>query len=180
MKKRVKRIVPLFLALMMLIGLVPAPSAKAAGGAENAAISSTKSENDFVLAESGTVARIWFDAAEERPVQRVAEDLQSDVLRLGGNYFWPAMHMVGFNNTEANISVLQEYGVVFGTSHCDMLGRTNKHEWNAWCAEKGYNLTLADWDYTAHKDKMIEYWTEGVTRHKDSDVQWTVRIHYMH
>lgn len=342
MKKRVKRIVPLFLALMMLIGLVPAPSANAAGGAENAAISSTKSENDFVLAESGTVATIWVDADEEQPVQRVAKDLKSDVikvtgqtpeissaetrpdgpvvivgtlgkstkinelvnngtitaeekaaiegeweaylikvvdkdtlviagsdnrgaiygvykiseemgvspwhyfadvpvqmkeevyipagtvlidkpdvqyrglfindeeklyqwvqeaggldqgqngtyqfgpefysklfeliLRLGGNYFWPAMHMVGFNNTEANISVLQEYGVVFGTSHCDMLGRTNKHEWNAWCAEKGYNLTLADWDYTAHKDKMIEYWTEGVTRHKDSDVQWTVGL----
>ena len=342
MKKRVKRIIPLFLALMMLVGLIPASPAKAAGGAENATITSTKKENDFVLAESGTVATIWFDAAEERPVQRVVEDLQSDVLsvtgktpaissdetmpegpvvivgtlgkstrinelvnngtitaeekaaiegeweaylikvvdkdtlviagsdnrgaiygvykiseemgvspwhyfadvpvqmkeevyipagtvlidkpdvqyrglfindeeklyqwvqeaggldqgqngtyqfgpefysklfelilRLGGNYFWPAMHMVGFNNTEANISVLQEHGVVFGTSHCDMLGRTNKHEWNAWCAEKGYNLTLADWDYTAHKDKMIEYWTEGVTRHKDSDVQWTVGL----
>lgn len=342
MKKRVKRIVPLFLTLMMLIGLVPAPSAKAAGGAENAAISSTKSENDFVLADSGTVATIWVDADEEQPVQRVAKDLKSDVikvtgqtpeispaetrpegpvvivgtldkssqiqglvndgtiteeekaaiegeweaylikvvdkdtlviagsdnrgaiygvykiseemgvspwhyfadvpvqtkeaayvpagtvlidkpdvqyrglfindeeklyqwvqeaggldkgqdgtyqfgpefysklfeliLRLGGNYFWPAMHMVGFNNTQANIPVLQEYGVVFGTSHCDMLGRTNKHEWNSWCAEKGYNLTLKDWDYTVHKDKMIEYWTEGVTRHKDSDVQWTVGL----
>lgn len=342
MKKKVKRIVPLLLALMMLIGLVPAPSANAAGGAENAAISSTKSENDFVLAESGTVATIWVDDDEEQPVQRVAEDLQSDVLsvtgktlaisseetmpegpvvivgtlgksakinelvndgtitaeekaaiegeweaylikvvdkdtlviagsdnrgaiygvykiseemgvspwhyfadvpvqtkeevyipagtvlidkpdvqyrglfindeeklyqwvqeaggldqdqngtyqfgpefysklfelilRLGGNYFWPAMHMVGFNNTEANISVLQEYGVVFGTSHCDMLGRTNKHEWNAWCASKGYNLTLKDWDYTVHRDKMMEYWREGVERHKDSDVQWTVGL----
>jgi len=98
------------------------------------------------------------------------------ILRLGGNYFWPAMHMVGFNNYPENIPVVQKYGVVFGTSHCDMLGRTNKHEWNSWCASKGYNLTLADWDYTQHKDKMIEYWTEGVTRHKDSDVQWTVGL----
>ena len=342
MRKRVKRIIPLFLALMMLVGLIPASPAKAAGGAENAAITSTKKENDFVLAESGKTATIWVDLGEERPVQRVAEDLKRDVLsvtgqtlvisseetmpegpvvivgtlgkstkinelvndgtitaeekaaiegeweaylikvvdkdtlviagsdnrgtiygvykiseemgvspwhyfadvpaqtkeevyipagtvlidkpdvqyrglfindeeklyqwvqeaggldqgqngtyqfgpefysklfelilRLGGNYFWPAMHMVGFNNTEANIPVLQEYGVVFGTSHCDMLGRTNKHEWNAWCAEKGYNLTLKNWDYTVHKDKMIEYWTEGVTRHKDSDVQWTVGL----
>lgn len=340
MNNRAKKIVSLFLALVMLVGMIPASSAKAAEDAGNSAVTSTKSENDFVLVDANDVATILVDGDEEEPVKRVVEDLQKDInsvtgknakikesasgpvvivgtldnsakikefikngtitkeeaaaiegeweaylikvvdkdtlviagsdnrgaiygvykiseemgvspwhyfadvpvqtkteiyipagtvltdkpdvqyrglfindeeklyqwvnanpelayknasgtyqfgpafyeklfeliLRLGGNYFWPAMHMVGFNNTPENIPVLQKYGVVFGTSHCDMLGRTNKHEWNSWCASKGYNLTLADWDYTVHKDKMIEYWTEGVNRHKDSDVQWTVGL----
>ncbi len=342
MKKRISRISALLLSLTMLGSMLPGMPVYAAEKVKNTAVSTTQSGHDFVVAESEKVATIWVDSSEERPVLRVAEDLQSDILkvseqepaisndeslpqgpviivgtleksskiqeliaegtiaqeevaaienqweaylikvvdentlviagsdnrgaiygvyeiaeqmgvspwhyfadvpvqkktnvyipagtlltdkpdvqyrglfindeeklyqwaqeagrldtnqdgtyqfgpefysklfelilRLGGNYFWPAMHMVGFNNTDANIGTVQEYGVVFGTSHCDMLGRTNKHEWNAWCSKKGYNLTLADWDYTVHKDKMIEYWTEGVTRHKDSDVQWTVGL----
>ena len=339
MKKRAKRFLSLFLASIMLVSVLPASSVQAANDVGNAAISSIKSENDFVLAESGTVATIWVDSNEEKPVQRVANDLQSDVyrvtgqtavisseetmpegpvvivgtfdnsskikelvgngkitpeekaaieghweaylikvvdkdtlviagsdnrgtiygaykiseeigispwhyfgdvpvqqkevayipvgtlltdepdvqyrglfindeeklyqwvgknldtagtktfgpefyeklfeliLRLGGNYFWPAMHMVGFNNTPENIPVLQEYGVVFGTSHCDMLGRTNKHEWNTWCDNNGYpDYTLEDWDYTVNSELMKKYWREGVERHKDSDVQWTVGL----
>ncbi len=337
MKKEAKKIVSLFLALAMLIGMIPASRANAAGDAESSAVSSTKTEDDFVLAESGTAATIWVDSAEEQPVTRVVSDLQKDIksvtginaeisnaetvdgpvvivgtlgksskiqefvsngkitaeekaaiedqweaylikvidkntmviagsdnrgaiygvykiseeigvspwhyfgdvpaqakteiyisagtvltdkpdvqyrglfindeeklyqwvcenldpedrntfgpefysklfeliLRLGGNYFWPAMHMVGFNQTPENIPVLQEYGVVFGTSHCDMLARTNKHEWVPWSREKGYNYTMADWDYTTHRAEMIEYWTEGVQRHKDSEVQWTVGL----
>ena len=116
----------------------------------------------------------------------VYADIFELILRLKGNYFWPAMHIEDFNSTEENIEVLEEYGVVFGTSHCDMLGRYNKFEWVNWCNEQGYTKQVgdqtkswelkADYDYTIHPEEMKAYWKEGVELHKDGDTQWTVGL----
>ena len=68
------------------------------------------------------------------------------ILRLGGNYLWPAMHVNAFNHDERNGSVLHDLGIVVGTSHCDMLLRSNQHEWTPWVRERGY--TDASYDYS--------------------------------
>ena len=56
------------------------------------------------------------------------------VLRLKGNYVWPAMHVNAFNLDPANGRLADDLGVVIGSSHCDMLLRSNEHEFEGWAA----------------------------------------------
>lgn len=42
------------------------------------------------------------------------------ILRLKGNYIWPAMHVNAFNADPENGRLADEMGIVVGTSHCDM------------------------------------------------------------
>ena len=99
------------------------------------------------------------------------------ILRLKGNYIWAAMHVNSFNNIQANIDTLHEYGVVLGSSHCDMLLRTNVHEWENWCRVNGKNNA---YDYTTNKEAVLQYWRENAERHKDTEAQWTVGMRGKH
>lgn len=47
------------------------------------------------------------------------------LLRLKANYIWPAMHVNSFNLTPENGALAERMGIVVGTSHCDMLMRSN-------------------------------------------------------
>ncbi len=51
------------------------------------------------------------------------------ILRLKGNYIWPAMHVNAYNMNPENGRLAERMGIVTGTSHCDMLHRSNQNEW---------------------------------------------------
>lgn len=106
------------------------------------------------------------------------------ILRLKGNYIWAAMHVNSFNNIQENIDTLHEYGVVLGSSHCDMLLRTNVHEWDSWkksyASSHGLDAGKIVYDYTVNPDIVLQYWRENVQRHKDTDAQWTLGMRGAH
>jgi uncharacterized protein YjdB/lysophospholipase L1-like esterase len=102
------------------------------------------------------------------------------ILRMKGNYIWAAMHVNSINNIPANIDAVHEYGIVLGSSHCDILLRTNVHEWDNWVKSKGYNTTTTKYDYTVNPEIVLEYWRENAVRHKDTEAQWTLGMRGKH
>lgn len=103
------------------------------------------------------------------------------ILRLKGNYVWAAMHVNSINNIPANIEAVHEYGIVLGSSHCDMLLRTNTHEWANWkAAYDKKNGTDVKYDYTVNPDVVLQYWRENVVRHKATEAQWTLGMRGAH
>ncbi|ACS99803.1 glycosyl hydrolase 115 family protein [Paenibacillus sp. JDR-2] len=106
------------------------------------------------------------------------------ILRLKGNYIWAAMHVNSINNVPGNIDLVKEYGIVLGSSHPDMLLRTNTHEWDAWkqdyAAKMGINPDTIEYDYTVSKDAVLQYWRESIESHKDIDAQWTLGMRGIH
>lgn len=103
------------------------------------------------------------------------------ILRLKGNYIWPAMHVNCFNANPANGELAERMGVVVGTSHCDMLLRSNQNEWQPWIQEKGY--TQAKYDYSIpgrNREIIQEYWSESVEMNRDYEVCYTVGMRGIH
>jgi hypothetical protein len=83
------------------------------------------------------------------------------ILRLKGNYLWPAMWDNSFATDDPlNAKLVDEYGVVIGTSHHEPMMRAWK-EWERAGNRKG------SWDYSKNATKLREFWTEGLRRTKD-------------
>ncbi|MDR1265176.1 MAG: glycosyl hydrolase 115 family protein [Propionibacteriaceae bacterium] len=104
------------------------------------------------------------------------------ILRLKGNYIWPAMHANAFNANPANGRLAQEMGLVVGASHCDILTRSNQHEWAPWLATRGLDPAAVPYDYTlaASRRLMLEYWRGAVAQNRDCEVTWTVGLRGIH
>jgi hypothetical protein len=80
------------------------------------------------------------------------------ILRLKGNYLWPAMWNNAFNEDDPeNPRVADEYGIVMGNSHHEPMLRAQK-EWTR--HGKG------PWDYAKNPDVLKAFWTEGVHRNR--------------
>ena len=75
------------------------------------------------------------------------------ILRLRGNYIWPAMHVNAFNADPENGRLADEMGIVVGTSHCDMLLRSNQHEYDPWVGKKGYQGLLYDYSIAENRPR---------------------------
>ncbi|MEO6993646.1 MAG: glycosyl hydrolase 115 family protein [Lacunisphaera sp.] len=81
------------------------------------------------------------------------------LLRLRGNYLWPAMWGSAFNDDDPlNPKLADEYGIVMGTSHHEPLMRAHA-EW----ARYGNG----PWDYSKNAAVLREFWRGGVERNKD-------------
>jgi len=81
------------------------------------------------------------------------------ILRLKGNYLWPAMWNNAFNEDDPlNPKTADEYGIVMGTSHHEPMLRAQK-EWT--------RHGTGPWDYSKNADVLRAFWTEGVRRNKD-------------
>lgn len=103
------------------------------------------------------------------------------LLRLKGNYIWPAMHVNSFNMSVENGALAERMGIVVGTSHCDMLMRSNNREWKPWITKKGY--TDARYDYSIpgrNREILQEYWRESVEQNKDFEVCYTLGMRGIH
>ncbi|MBB5518994.1 glycosyl hydrolase 115 family protein [Amphiplicatus metriothermophilus] len=78
------------------------------------------------------------------------------ILRLKGNYLWPAMWGKAFYDDDPMNAVLADrMGIVIGTSHHEPMGRAHA-EW----ARYGEG----PWDYAKNAEVLREFWREGVER----------------
>ena len=76
------------------------------------------------------------------------------ILRLKGNYLWPAMWGNAFNDDDKLDPVLaDEYGVVMGTSHHEPMDRAQQ-EW------KRYGS--GPWNYETNGDTLRSFWRKGI------------------
>lgn len=81
------------------------------------------------------------------------------ILRLKGNYLWPAMWGSAFNEDDPdNPRLADEYGIVMGTSHHEPMLRAQQ-EWK--------RHGEGPWDYSKNPDVLQKFWTEGIERNKN-------------
>lgn len=103
------------------------------------------------------------------------------LLRLKGNYIWPAMHVNSFNVRKENGALAEKMGIVVGTSHCDMLMRSNNREWKPWIEAKGYQGVAYDYSLPGRNREILkEYWRESVEQNKDFEVCYTLGMRGIH
>ena len=89
------------------------------------------------------------------------------ILRLKGNYMWPAMWGKAFNTDDPeNPRLADEYGIVMGTSHHEPMMRAQQ-EWHNY-------PNHGAWNYNTNKDKLYSFWKEGITRNAKYDNLVTV------
>jgi hypothetical protein len=80
------------------------------------------------------------------------------VLRMKGNFMWPAMWGSAFNDDDPlNPKLADEYGIVMSTSHHEPMMRAQQ-EWKRY--GKG------PWDYAKNGDFLRDFWAAGVERNK--------------
>lgn len=78
------------------------------------------------------------------------------ILRMKGNYLWPAMWGKAFYDDDPENPILaDEYGVVIGTSHHEPLMRAHV-EWSRYGSGR--------WNYELNEEKLKEFWREGIRR----------------
>ncbi|RZK39573.1 MAG: glycosyl hydrolase [Pedobacter sp.] len=76
------------------------------------------------------------------------------ILRLKGNYLWPAMWGNAFNDDDKLNPVLaDEYGIVMGTSHHEPMLRSQQ-EWK--------RFGKGQWNYEANKNVLSDFWRTGI------------------
>jgi len=93
------------------------------------------------------------------------------ILRLKGNYLWPAMWNNAFNEDDTNDPVLaDEYGIVMGNSHQEPMLRAQK-EW-----DRRYQRTLGSWNYARYPDVVENFWREGIKRNKNFESIITIGL----
>jgi GH35 family endo-1,4-beta-xylanase len=80
------------------------------------------------------------------------------LLRLRGNYLWPAMWGNAFNDDDTlSPKLADQYGIVMGTSHHEPMLRAQQ-EWKRY----GHGA----WDYTQNAAVLDSFWAKGI-RHMD-------------
>jgi len=78
------------------------------------------------------------------------------ILRLKGNYLWPAMWGRSlYDDDPESPKLADEYGIVIGTSHHEPMMRAHV-EWERY--------GRGPWNYDRNEAKLREFWTEGVQR----------------
>ncbi len=103
------------------------------------------------------------------------------LLRLRANYIWPAMHVNSFNVKVENGALAEKMGIVVGTSHCDMLMRSNNREWKPWIEKKGYEGVRYDYSLPGRNREVLqEYWRESVEQNRDFEVCYTIGMRGIH
>lgn len=88
------------------------------------------------------------------------------LLRLKGNYMWPAMWSSSFSDDGpgiANAELADIYGVIMGASHHEPMCRAGV-EWQQIYKKYGDSN---EWSFIANRDAITEFWRDGVKRNKD-------------
>jgi hypothetical protein len=80
------------------------------------------------------------------------------ILRMKGNYLWPAMWASAFNEDDPlSPRIADEWGIVMGTTHHEPMLRAQQ-EWK--------RHGQGPWDYTKNEEVLRKFWEEGVRRNK--------------
>jgi len=107
-----------------------------------------------------------------RTYERVFELL----LRMRGNYMWPAMHECtkAFWYYEENPVLAKQYAIVLGSSHAEPMLRNNVFEWfNEGGGWDNYN-------FATNAEGVTEYWRKRVIQSKDQEAVYTVGMRGIH
>ena len=93
----------------------------------------------------------------------------------GLNVIWPAMHEGGyeFATRPENMALAAEWGILVGSSHCEAMLRNNAYLSKA---QKEGGM----WDWTKHRDFIIDFWKVSTERYATNDVLWTVGMRGIH
>lgn len=135
----------------------------------------------FINDEEELEAWVQNYMGEETIGVRTYEKVFELLLRLKANYFWPAMHVNSFNVKKENGALAERMGIVVGTSHCDMLMRSNNREWRPWLAKKGYEGVSYDYSRPGRDREILkEYWRESVEQNRDFEVCYTIGMRGIH
>ena len=85
------------------------------------------------------------------------------ILRLRGNFLWPAMWGWSFYADDPlNSQTAHEMGVIMGTSHHEPMAR-NHQEWARNRQEYG------EWNYNTNQEVIDRFFREGIERVKDTE-----------
>ncbi len=87
------------------------------------------------------------------------------LLRLKGNYMWPAMWDSVFSEEGpglASAELADVYGVIMGTSHHEPLCRAGA-EWQRIYQRYGTDNT---WSFVSNRDAITAFWKDGILRNK--------------
>ena len=116
-----------------------------------------------------------FDKKSGKVGPKVYEKVFELLLRLRGNYLWPAMHngSQAFNADPENARLADEYAIVMGSSHCEQMLRNNEDEWK----NAG---TWGDFNYITNRDNMIRYWEERVKTNGRYENTYTLGLRGIH
>jgi hypothetical protein len=88
------------------------------------------------------------------------------ILRLKGNYLWPAMWGKSFTEDDPESPRLaDEYGIVIGTSHHEPMMRAQL-DWTK--SHKG------PWDYATNRAELAQFWQDGLERNKNYETLITI------
>lgn len=94
------------------------------------------------------------------------------LLRLKGNYFWPAMWSASLaldgspEDPLANIKLATDLGITIGNSHHEPLMRSSE-EWDKVKMDENNVGYGKDWNYYTNGEGLYRYWEDGVERNKD-------------
>jgi hypothetical protein len=78
------------------------------------------------------------------------------ILRMKGNYLWPAMWWASFNSDDPlNPILADEYGIVMGTTHHEPMMRAHA-EWR--------KSGTGPWNYEKNEAILRQFWKEGIQR----------------
>lgn len=97
------------------------------------------------------------------------------LLRLRANLIWPAMH----DSTKAfwyypdNPKVADKYAIVIGSTHCDMMLRSNTFEWQK-NYENEYGHKPNEYRYDTNKAEVTKYWDDRVNAAKNYEAMYTI------
>jgi hypothetical protein len=81
------------------------------------------------------------------------------LLRLRGNFLWPAMWWASFNSDDPeNPRLADEMGIVMSTSHHEPMMRAHA-EWRPFGG--------GAWNYETNAEQLRRFWTDGIRRAKD-------------
>jgi len=116
-----------------------------------------------------------FDKETGKVGPRTYEKVFELLLRLKGNYLWPAMHngSAAFNSDPENARLADDYAIVMGSSHCEQMLRNNEDEW------KNAGI-YGDFNYLTNRQTMMDYWEERVKTNGMYENTYTLGLRGIH
>ncbi len=121
----------------------------------------------------------WVEKTFDRESGQVGPKVYAKVfellLRLKGNYLWPAMHngSKAFNANPENARLADDYAIVMGSSHCEQMLRNNEDEWK--------NVgTYGDFNYITNRKTMQDYWETRVKTNGKYENTYTLGLRGIH
>lgn len=146
----------------------------------------------------------WAKSKGDTDYTDIYEHIFELLLRLKGNYLWPAMHdySPAFHKNALNAENAAKYGIVMGSSHCEMFLRNNMNEFPAYAEEwkakeenKDKNLyyhnsegvgyyVYTDVDASGqkayNKELLLDYWRDSLEKYGNYDNIYNVGMRGIH